>query len=53
MGDFFRFETMITPIMIQVLFWLAVIVCVIVGIIMLISADEIGARLGKHRTTSA
>jgi len=46
MGDFFRFETMITPIMIQVLFWLAVLLCVIVGIIMLISADEMSARLG-------
>jgi hypothetical protein len=34
-SDFLRFETMITPILIQVLFWLAVVFCVVVGIIML------------------
>ncbi|MBV9585331.1 MAG: DUF4282 domain-containing protein [Alphaproteobacteria bacterium] len=32
MGDFLRFETMITPIVIQVIFWLAVIVAIIAGI---------------------
>lgn len=32
MRDFLRFETMITPIVIQVIFWLAVIVAIIAGI---------------------
>ena len=45
MRDFLRFETMITPVMIQVIFWLAVIICVIVGIIMIVSGDDIGARV--------
>jgi hypothetical protein len=47
MGDFLRFETMITPILIQILFWLAVIVCVIVGIIIIVSGGEhsLGAGL--------
>lgn len=35
MGDFLRFETMITPILIQIVFWVAVAVTVIVGIIMI------------------
>ena len=33
MGDFLRFETMITPVVIQVIFWIAVIVAIISGII--------------------
>ena len=33
MGDFLRFETMITPIVIQVVFWLAVIVAIVAGIV--------------------
>ena len=40
MGDFFRFETMITPILIQIIFWVAVAVAVIIGIIMI--ADRNG-----------
>ena len=35
MGDFLRFETMITPVVIQVIFWIAVVVAVIVGIVSL------------------
>ncbi len=37
MFDFLRFETMITPILIQILFWLAVVFCVVVGIISMVS----------------
>jgi hypothetical protein len=33
MGDFLRFETMITPAVIQVIFWIAVVVTVIGGFI--------------------
>jgi hypothetical protein len=41
-GDFLRFETMITPILIQFLFWLAVIASVIVGIgIMALGSGEV------------
>jgi uncharacterized protein DUF4282 len=37
MLDFLKFETMITPILVEVLFWLAVVFCVIVGIISMVS----------------
>ncbi|MGH7111350.1 MAG: DUF4282 domain-containing protein [Stellaceae bacterium] len=33
MGDFLRFETMITPVLIQVIFWLAVVIAIIAGIV--------------------
>ena len=33
MGDFLRFETMITPFIIQVIFWIAVIILVVAGIV--------------------
>ncbi len=33
MNDFLRFETMITPVVIQVLFWIAVVAVVIMGFI--------------------
>jgi hypothetical protein len=33
MGDFLRFETMITPAVIQVVFWIAVVIAVIAGIV--------------------
>jgi hypothetical protein len=46
MGDFLRFETMITPGLIQVLFWLAAIFCIVAGIITMIGADDVGARVG-------
>jgi hypothetical protein len=32
MGDLLRFETMITPIVIQIIFWVAVVIVVIAGI---------------------
>jgi uncharacterized protein DUF4282 len=35
MGDFLRFETMLTPIVIQIVFWIAVVIAVIVGFIQL------------------
>ncbi len=47
MGDFFRFETMITPVLIQILFWVIVVVSVISGIVTLVSEgkQEIGRGL--------
>ena len=33
MGDFIRFESMITPAVIQVIFWIAVVIAVIAGIV--------------------
>ena len=35
MGDFLRFETMITPILIQVIFWAAVFFSLVAGIVMI------------------
>jgi hypothetical protein len=32
MGDFLRFETMITPAVIQIVFWIAVVIILIAGI---------------------
>lgn len=37
MDRFLKFEKMITPIIIQVLFWIGVAVCVIAGIIQIVS----------------
>jgi hypothetical protein len=36
MRDFLRFETMITPIVIQVIFWLAVLIAIIAGIMQIV-----------------
>jgi hypothetical protein len=35
MGDFLRFETMITPAVIQIIFWIAVVIAVIAGFVQL------------------
>jgi uncharacterized protein DUF4282 len=35
MGEFLRFETMITPVVIQIIFWIGVVVTVIAGFIQL------------------
>ena len=48
MGDFLRFEVMITPILIQILFWIAVAGTVIIGIAMIFTtrdAPGIGAGI--------
>jgi hypothetical protein len=46
MGDFLRFETMITPVLIQVVFWIAVFFCVIGGIIMMVAGGQTSQRVG-------
>jgi hypothetical protein len=33
MGDFLRFETMITPVVIEIIFWIGAIIAVIAGIV--------------------
>lgn len=37
-GDFWAFRTMITPVLIQVIFWIGVIACVVSGIAIMKSA---------------
>jgi Domain of unknown function (DUF4282) len=39
MGDFLRFETMITPFVIQAVFWIAVVVLIIAGVVQIAAAD--------------
>lgn len=39
MGDFWAFRTMVTPVIIQILFWVGVIVCIIAGVAMIASGD--------------
>ncbi len=36
MSDFWAFRTMVTPIIIQILFWIGTLICVIVGALMVI-----------------
>ncbi|MBN1396230.1 MAG: DUF4282 domain-containing protein [Pirellulales bacterium] len=42
MEDFLKFKKMVTPIIIQVLFWLGVIACVLAGIVQLLNGDVFG-----------
>ncbi|HML11591.1 MAG TPA: DUF4282 domain-containing protein [Stellaceae bacterium] len=42
MGDFLRFQTMITPIVVQILFWIAVAGCVIGGIVAIAGGEVKG-----------
>jgi uncharacterized SAM-binding protein YcdF (DUF218 family) len=37
-GDFWTFRTMITPVLIQIIFWIGVIACVVVGGMMIKNA---------------
>lgn len=37
MGDYLRFRKMITPVIVEVLFWLGVVACVIGGLILIAS----------------
>ena len=46
MRDFIRFETMITPVLIAFLFWLAVIVVVIAGIMSIVADHDHGVVRG-------
>jgi Domain of unknown function (DUF4282) len=46
MGDFLKFETMITPIIIQILFWLGVLISVAAGIVILIAGGDNSVLVG-------
>jgi hypothetical protein len=41
--DFFAFRTMITPVIIQIIFWIGVAVCVISGLIYMSLSSRLGA----------
>ena len=43
MNDFFAFRTMITPVIIQIIFWVGVALCVIFGL----GAIFVGSRYGN------
>lgn len=45
MGDFLSFRKMITPVIIQSIFWIGVAVAIIGGIVVLVAADEAGTRV--------
>jgi hypothetical protein len=42
MKDFLFFETMLTPLLIQILFWLVVIACVLTGIMLIVRQEAEG-----------
>jgi hypothetical protein len=45
MGDFLSFRKMITPVIIQIIFWIGVAAAIIGGIVVLVAADEAGTRV--------
>ncbi len=45
MGDFLSFRKMITPVIIQIIFWIGVAAAIIGGIVVLVTGDEVGTRL--------
>ncbi|MFZ5642090.1 MAG: DUF4282 domain-containing protein [Bacillota bacterium] len=44
MSDFLSFRKMITPVFIQIIFWISVMICVISGLVMIVTGA--GARYG-------
>jgi hypothetical protein len=40
MRDFLAFRTMVTPIIIQIIFWVGVVICVIVGLFILALGEK-------------
>lgn len=46
MGDFLAFRKMITPLVIQILFWLGVVVAIVMGLVTLVTADGLQKVLG-------
>jgi len=42
MKDFLAFRTMLTPVIIQVIFWLGALICVIIGLVFILSG------IGQH-----
>ncbi|HVM79519.1 MAG TPA: DUF4282 domain-containing protein [Stellaceae bacterium] len=46
MGDYLKFDRMITPIIIQIIFWVLVVICVIAGLIQMFGGESGVQRLG-------
>jgi hypothetical protein len=42
MKDFLAFRTMVTPVIIQALFWVGVIICVVVGLVFIVGGANLG-----------
>ena len=53
MGDFLAFRKMITPTVIQIFFWLGVLVCVVVGLGILSNGDVLAAASPVPPTVTA
>ena len=49
MGDFLAFRKMVTPAIIQVIFWIGVLVCVIAGLGAMIGGSALPAGMGGGR----
>jgi hypothetical protein len=45
-GDFFSFDRMLTPTLIQIVFWIGVALSVLIGLVILLSAEGGAALLG-------
>ena len=49
MRDFWAFRTMVTPVIIQILFWIGAVLCLITGVIMVIyGATQFQAGEGQY-----
>ena len=46
MKDFLEFRTMITPIIIQIIFWLGVAACIVMGLALIVAGIKVDARSG-------
>ena len=45
-GDFFSFRRMVTPIVVQIVFWIGIVLIVIGGIGAAVTADNIATAIG-------
>ena len=45
MKDFLVFRRMVTPILIQIIYWIATVIVIALGLDMLIGGDDIGYRI--------
>ena len=49
MSDFWAFRTMVTPVIIQILFWIGAVLCLVTGAIMVIyGASQFQAGQGQY-----
>ena len=49
MSDFWAFRTMVTPVIIQILFWIGAILCLIIGVVMVIyGATHLQGSQGQY-----